>query len=307
MRITTGCCNREGLLRQETTNQVQTKNKRFDREKEGREQLERRVFGKRKQVDNYRLENTQNKSQRTGDYSYTQQDQKTNQKYHSNYLQRKCTVLELDIMEKKESSNKSSRVQETNHDIGEDLMNGCSTLLKVAEGILEENVANTISSVCKLATNNTDTTEQIQAYSGEKIPKNVVFEEWQLEEKVNKEWDKISKAISQVANMNLPFIKVKKTEAHFKRAVPKLEIYKEIDIKKLPEQKIDPKLQSSYNSEIFLMNMKYNTKILLLKHEECLLRFKDYKDWLKDRQSIQSRKLLVEVEEVKEQVTRHFK
>ncbi|CAG8564756.1 29312_t:CDS:2, partial [Gigaspora margarita] len=131
MRITTGCCNREELLRQETTNQVQTKNKRFDREKEGREQLGRRVFGKRKQVDNYRLENTQNKSRRTGDYGHIQQYQKTNQKYHS--------VIYRE--------------------------NGCSTLLKVAEGILEENVANTISSVCELATNNTDTTEQVQAYS----------------------------------------------------------------------------------------------------------------------------------------------
>ncbi|CAG8857649.1 31511_t:CDS:1, partial [Gigaspora margarita] len=79
-------------------------------------------------VDNYRLENTQNKSQRTGDYSHTQQYQKTNQKYHSSYLQRKCTVLELDVMEKKESSNKSSRVQKTNHDIGEDLMNVIETL-----------------------------------------------------------------------------------------------------------------------------------------------------------------------------------
>ncbi|CAG8847312.1 32874_t:CDS:2, partial [Gigaspora margarita] len=42
---------------------------------------------------------------------------------------------------------------------------GCLTLLKVAKGILEENVANTISSICELATNNTDTTEQVQAYS----------------------------------------------------------------------------------------------------------------------------------------------
>ncbi|CAG8851779.1 17006_t:CDS:2, partial [Gigaspora margarita] len=140
----------------------------------------------------------------------------------------------------------------------------------------------------KLDTNNIGRKMQGPGKRG-KIPKNVVFEEWQLEEKVNEEWDKISKAISQAANTNIPFIKVKKTEAHFKRAVPKLKIYKEIgflyqiikDIKKLPEQKIDHKLQSSYNSEIFLMNMKYNTKIPLLKHEEYLLRLKNYKDWLK--------------------------
>ncbi|CAG8823840.1 10915_t:CDS:1, partial [Gigaspora rosea] len=50
----------------------------------------------------------------------------------------------------------------------------------------------------------------------------------QLEEAVNAEWDDISAAIVQAANKNIPYIKVRKTDAHFKKAMPKLEIYKEI-------------------------------------------------------------------------------
>ncbi|CAG8789290.1 13713_t:CDS:1, partial [Gigaspora margarita] len=96
----------------------------------------------------------------------------------------------------------------------------------------------------------------------------------QLEEAVNTEWDEISKVIMQAANKNILHIKVRKTEAHSKKTMPRLEIYKEISFlyqiikkfKKLADEKIESELQSEYNNQIFLLNMKYETEIPLLKH-----------------------------------------
>ncbi|CAG8749129.1 20339_t:CDS:2, partial [Gigaspora margarita] len=42
-----------------------------------------------------------------------------------------------------------------------------------------------------------------------------------LEEAVNAEWDEISEAIVQAANKKIPYIKVRKMEAHFKKTIQK--------------------------------------------------------------------------------------
>ncbi|CAG8661973.1 21561_t:CDS:2, partial [Gigaspora rosea] len=105
------------------------------------------------------------------------------------------------------------------------------------------------------------------------------LEKNQLEEAVNTKWDEISEAIVQAANKNIPYIKVRKTDVHFKKAMPKLEIYKEISFlyqiikkfKRLAVDEIESELQSEYNSQIFLLNMKYETEILLIKHNWSLV------------------------------------
>ncbi|CAG8614066.1 1628_t:CDS:2, partial [Gigaspora margarita] len=167
-------------------------------------------------------------------------------------------------------------------------------------GIIKKKKAITMDSGCKMALSNEQRTEQFrkkenqeEEYSQLKIGTHNINEiklneqklidlaeykkkegkerkkdeliEDQLEEAVNAKWDEISRAIMQATNKNIPYIKVKKMKAHFKKTMPKLEIYKEISCQ-LANEEIESELQSEYNSQIFLLNMKYETKIPLLKH-----------------------------------------
>ncbi|CAG8760810.1 10083_t:CDS:2, partial [Gigaspora margarita] len=147
-----------------------------------------------------------------------------------------------------ESKGKKKRDEAKNNNKTKQIAKVCSTLLKVAEGIIKGKEATTISSNCKMASLYIQETEhdrskvdQDEKFSllkigthninGLKLKDRKSFRnKKQLEEIVNEEWDKISIAIIQAANKNIPSIMVKGSDIQAKKAVPKLSIYAEIKV-----------------------------------------------------------------------------
>ncbi|CAG8829125.1 41512_t:CDS:2, partial [Gigaspora margarita] len=154
---------------------------------------------------------------------------------------------------------------------------------QISKLVLRDRSKNVLQELCKkeqLSESCINKLEEDQAPEQKNIiKKKDELIENQLEEAVNAEWNEISEVIIQAANKNIPYIKVRKMKSYFKKTMPKLEIYKEISFlyqiikkfKRSADKEIELELQSEYNSQIFLLNMKYETEIPLLKHNWRLI------------------------------------